>query len=295
MSTVAPSTTNGRGLYEGTKAFRAHDDLCDNKVAGVYTHNSTRFSATECEELCDLQRYHNSILQSNDAPLVQNVSGTILAAGTLGYISGYDAASELLIFDKADASTPAKQAKYVLLNAIAIGASGAAYPGGEVTGLDTSLGAIGDAVYAGANGAWTLTPSSDGQVVGYVTTSDVASGTINFCISAPAGRTAVIEGVTTPVTILAANSGATYTNTGAGGTVRFDLPSAAAGLKFTFIVTTAQSLSIKVATGDYIRVGATSSSSGGTASCPTPYTRIDLIAVDATNWVGMQQGSWTLA
>lgn len=292
MSTVAPSTANGQGLYEGTKAFRAHDDLCDNKVAGVYTHNATRFSATECEELCDLQRYHNSILQSNAAPLVKNTTGVLLAAGTLGYISGYDSASGLLVFDKADAS--GNPAKCVLLSSIAIAGTGAAYPGGSVTGLDTSLGAVGDAVYLGAGGAWTLTPGT--QVVGYVTTSDVASGAIDFIVEPyPVGRTSVIAGITTPVTVTAVSSGSTYTNDGAGGTVTFNLPTAVAGLKYTFIVATAQTLSVKAATGDYIMVAAGTSTSAGTCANATPYSRLDLTAINATSWVGVTTGTWTLA
>ena len=263
MSIVAPNAATGQGLYEGTVAFRDHDDLCDNKVAGVYTHVATRYSATECEELSDLHRWHNSILQSGPAPLVFNGEGISLSAGTLGYLDGFMSGCDLPIFLKAQLDDPSKCAKYVLLDAIDTGETGAAYPGGVVTGLDTSAAnAIMDAVYAGVDGAFSTVQVGNAPVVGWVAVKDASSGQVNFFIQ-PAQGEFVSAHTLSPVTITAGQSGTVFTNTGATTSVTFNLPKARRGLTYTFITPALYVVTVTCQGGDYIKTGSSVSTSGG--------------------------------
>jgi parallel beta-helix repeat protein len=99
--------------------------------------------------------------------------------------------------------------------------------------------------------------------------------------------------VSSPVTCVMEKS---YDNIGAGGAVTYNLPTAVAGLRIRFIVAVAQNMVVTASSGDKINLGTSSSSVAGTATSNAPFSMIELLAVDATNWVAISAtGTWTLA
>jgi hypothetical protein len=116
---------------------------------------------------------------------VDNSTGGSLAAGTLVYVSGYDAATGEPQITKADADS--RQAEYILNAAIANGAAGVAYRGYTLGSLDTSGSSVGDPIYLSATaGSWTATALTGAaqlsQIVGVVVTSHASTGSIQFLL-----------------------------------------------------------------------------------------------------------------
>jgi hypothetical protein len=108
--------------------------------------------------------------------------------------------------------------------------------------------------------------------------------------------TGAIEHKASSVTLTAADSGGVYTNIGATALVVITLPAAAAGLKYTFIVTDSDGIQIKAVSGDYILTNTGASTSGGTATNTSPYSSITLEAVSSDSFVATAMtGTWTLA
>jgi hypothetical protein len=109
-----------------------------------------------------------------------------------------------------------------------------------------------------------------------------------------------VEAVATgPNTLLANESGKIITNEGAAGAVTHNLPAAAAGLQFTFVVQAAQNMVIQSVGTDTIRSGAGVSSGPGTATSGTVGDTITLVAINATEWIATSEGdvsgAWVLA
>lgn len=95
-------------------------------------------------------------------------------------------------------------------------------------------------------------------------------------------------------TILAAESGTTYSNEGASAIDPFILPAAAAGLRFGFFVQDADGIRVTAAAGDTIRVGASVSGAGGKIENSTIGGSVLLMALNATEWVALSSvGTWT--
>ena len=116
---------------------------------------------------------------------VDNSTGGSLAAGTLVYISGYDASTGAPQITKADADS--RQAEYILNAAIADGAAGVVYRGYTLGSLDTSGSSVGDPIYLSATaGSWSasaLTGAAQiSQKVGVVVTSHASTGSIQFLL-----------------------------------------------------------------------------------------------------------------
>ena len=117
---------------------------------------------------------------------VHNATGGSLAAGTLVYISGYNASSDAPQVAKSNAGNGnVRAAEWVLNAAIANGAAGVVYRGYTLGSLDTSAGSVGDAVYLSTTaGSWTLTAPTSGaqmaQRVGVVKTDHASTGSIQF-------------------------------------------------------------------------------------------------------------------
>lgn len=101
---------------------------------------------------------------------------------------------------------------------------------------------------------------------------------------------------TTNLTLNASDSGGQYSNAGATGAVTITLPAASPGLTFTFRCMASQNLVVQAASGDVIRVGASQSTSGGTATANGAGQVLTLTAMDSTNWVAdSSTGTWTLS
>ena len=117
--------------------------------------------------------------------VVDNSTGGSLAAGTLVYVSGYDASTGAPQITKADADS--RQAEYILSAAIANGASGVVYRGYTLGSLDTSGSSVGDPIYLSATaGSWSATALTGAaqisQKVGGVVTSHASTGSILFLL-----------------------------------------------------------------------------------------------------------------
>ena len=117
--------------------------------------------------------------------VVDNSTGGSLAAGTLVYVSGYDASTGAPQITKADADS--RQAEYILSAASANGASGVVYRGYTLGSLDTSGSSVGDPIYLSATaGSWSATALTGAaqisQKVGVVVTSHASTGSILFLL-----------------------------------------------------------------------------------------------------------------
>jgi hypothetical protein len=97
--------------------------------------------------------------------------------------------------------------------------------------------------------------------------------------------------------ITVAESGTQFTNEGAGALVALTLPAAAAGLRFAFYVQDVDGIEVIAQAGDTIRIAATVSSAGGNAQSTTQGDFIELVAINATEWIARSVvgAGWGLA
>jgi len=103
-----------------------------------------------------------------------------------------------------------------------------------------------------------------------------------------------VEAVTTTKSPTAAESREVYTNEGDADGAAVTLPTAAAGLEFTFIVQAAQLFTINAAAGDTIRIGANVTAAAGYIRSNVVGDRISLLAINATEWIATSwTGEWT--
>ncbi len=103
--------------------------------------------------------------------------------------------------------------------------------------------------------------------------------------------------ITSPETIAVTDSRKCITNTGAGGAVTYNLPAAALGLEYYFVVTATQDMVVDAAGTDTIRVAAGVSAAGGTATNGTIGSTLHLCCVVAGQWFAIDapNGIWTLS
>ena len=88
--------------------------------------------------------------------------------------------------------------------------------------------------------------------------------------------------------ITAAESGDTFVTEGTTGDVFFTLPTAVAGLNYTFIAATnVDTLSVRANTGDTVTIGASDSALQGRVYTITKGNAIRLVATNATRWVAV--------
>jgi hypothetical protein len=100
----------------------------------------------------------------------------------------------------------------------------------------------------------------------------------------------------TPLSLTANDSGKVYTNEGASAQIVFNLPTAAAGLDFTFIVQDADGIQVVAASGDTIRIAASATPAAGNISTTTVGNTVKLVAINATEWVAVYYvGTWTVS
>jgi len=86
-----------------------------------------------------------------------------------------------------------------------------------------------------------------------------------------------------------------FTNQGAGASVAFSLPGAAAGRTYVFAVQDVDGLSIIAAAGDTIRFGVNVTAAGGTVSSITIGSTVRLTALNTTEWFAEYfEGLWTV-
>ena len=119
-------------------------------------------------------------------------------------------------------------------------------------------------------------------------------------LNVPGGFGAVVEpstaGVGAPNAVIAAESGKVFTNEGSTATNYHTLPTAAAGLTFTFIRSDASDdIRITAAAGDVIVLAGTATKAAGYVQSQNQWDLVVLVAVDATSWVATTvMGAWTV-
>jgi hypothetical protein len=114
--------------------------------------------------------------------------------------------------------------------------------------------------------------------------SDLGVATVNL-----GGAGYVVAGVktlteTANYSVVTGDSGKSFDNIGASGTVIFSLPAAAAGLRYTFTNYAGQTLEVLAAGGDQIAVGGSNSSSHNISSS-VAYASITLEAHGTGQWI----------
>lgn len=97
-----------------------------------------------------------------------------------------------------------------------------------------------------------------------------------------------------PNVLIASESGTNENNVGATAENYHTLPSAAQGLHFRFCNVDTDDMRITAASGDVIWVGATATTAGGFIRSIVPGSCYDTTAQDATNWMGIPSGVWTI-
>jgi len=98
-----------------------------------------------------------------------------------------------------------------------------------------------------------------------------------------------------PNTITAAESRSVFTNEGATALNYHTLPTAAAGLVYTFYVQDTDGIRVVANTGDTIRIDTVVSAAAGYAESTTVGSSVTLTAINATEWVATSViGTWTL-
>jgi hypothetical protein len=123
---------------------------------------------------------------------------------------------------------------------------------------------------------------------------DSADGFVFDTTTVGALRVAPVSAVTATAAPAAADSGTVYTNQGDTDGATVTLPAAAAGLRFSFIVQAAQTLTITAGAGDTIRIAADVTAAAGSITCATVGCALTLVAIDATEWVALAAvGTWT--
>jgi hypothetical protein len=167
---------------------------------------------------------------------------------------------------------------------LAIGTNVQAYDAdlGAVAGL-SSAGLI---ARTGAGTASARTITAGGGIA--VTNGDGVSG--NPTIAAAPTVVADADGAT----LTSADNGKCYTNEGASFTVPFTLPTAAAGMVFTFVVQDGDGMTVQAATGDTLRNGATVTGAGGGWSNTTIGSVLMVLSINDTEWITVTViGTWS--
>lgn len=120
--------------------------------------------------------------------------------------------------------------------------------------------------------------------------SATASGVVKLFDSggtAPAAfcANALVSAKTTAYPVVAADTGTVFTDEGAGGAFAFTLPTAVVGYRYTFIRTTANTITVTAAAADTIQVEGTTTAAAGSITLDTDGASVTLVAINATEWI----------
>jgi hypothetical protein len=105
----------------------------------------------------------------------------------------------------------------------------------------------------------------------------------------------VVPNTTGPVALTSLDQGRVLTNDGAGGSVEYQLPTAAPNLAYEFCVVTAQTLQVTAASGDTIGVGSSTSATAGNITNNVVNACVSLFAPNASGWIARSfTTTWTV-
>lgn len=122
------------------------------------------------------------------------------------------------------------------------------------------------------------------------TLSDLNVKISDYSIGGPVAAQA-----STPLSVSASDSGKFFTNEGSAAQIVFNLPTAAAGLSYSFFAQDANGIQVVAASGDTIRVGTSVSGAAGNIVSTAVGDLVTLKAINATEWVATEvSGTWTV-
>jgi len=164
--------------------------------------------------------------------------------------------------------------------------------------------------HAGAGAALKATQSlSDSGDISCVVASSTNSGAGEaFAIQSTAGRVQLQGGVQlqryveastatvgTPQVLTVAESGTLWLNTGATEEVHFTLPTAVAGLTYSFSSMDSDGLQVNCASGDTVTINGATSATAGYVSCTGTTSTLTITAMDDTSWCACASiGDWDI-
>jgi hypothetical protein len=135
------------------------------------------------------------------------------------------------------------------------------------------------------------TLSGANTISGATTISSTTTHSGDLKVTGDLFSTVLVEDHTAADTLTAAESGSVHTNAGATEQIAITLPTAAAGLQFTFVPMAAQNLVVTANTGDLLHNGGTTAA---TLTANAAGEFLDVVAVDAQYWVVRgKEGTWT--
>jgi hypothetical protein len=155
--------------------------------------------------------------------------------------------------------------------------------------------------------------NSFGSAAEFITSS--GAGNNYFLFTAPNGSPPIISNATAgggiivkeqrvfthqalgTSTLPLSDVGQHYHNGGASGVSTYNLPAAANGLNYCFIVKVAQQIVVKAAAGDKIAIAGSNSAAGGQISANAPFASICIEAHEAGQWFAIStpdKTQWTV-
>lgn len=112
-------------------------------------------------------------------------------------------------------------------------------------------------------------------------------------LSAPIQTKPVSAHATTPNSITTAQVNTAFINEGATELIVENLPGAAAGLQYTWVVQDADGFQVVAAAGDTIRIASSVSAAAGNIQSTTIGSSVTLLAINATEWIAIAHvGTW---
>ena len=231
----------------------------------------------------------------SQATVVQGGSWT---AGRVPMYSSSGGGSQPIIQQSAPAS--GGEVSIAELSLVARGA-GAAPFSGQGTGYLGSIWCLYDGPTSGPYHQLCMSPNATGStgLISYNAFGGASALPLVFNIngvniSLPGAVSGVVTNYTSNQTLTVDQSYQTFTNAGSVGTITLTLPTPVAGLEFTFVVASAQTLNIDVGGSVVIAVGEIPGTAGGGLTSNATYSTITLKAISSTLWVTTGTlGSWT--
>lgn len=168
----------------------------------------------------------------------------------------------------------------------------------SATEWEVGIGTVTDASPDTLSRTTILASSNSGNAVTFT------AGTKDIFLVRPAARPAPLSGGLevnatgssgTPNALSALESGTIFTNEGATAKVYHSLPTAAAGLVYTFVVQDTDGIRVVAATGDTIRINTSVSATAGYCEATAAGATVTLYAINATEWIATSSlGTWTV-
>lgn len=132
----------------------------------------------------------------------------------------------------------------------------------------------------------TAVPAVDGYVLS-ATTAGIQSWVNSGAVT--------VQAKTSGTSLAATETGKIITNEGASALLSDTLPTAAAGMRFTYIVQDSDGIRVNANTGDTIRIAGDVTASAGHIDSTAIGDSITLVSINATEWIATSvSGTWSL-